>query len=73
MEWLPVLVPEQHSDLYLGHRVDLNATRLESVQALKAYFDWSLWAQLAIVGEPLDPWAFVSLQVQVSSVVADYL
>ena len=66
------MVPEQHSDLYLDHQVDLNATRLESVQALKVYFDWNLWVRLAIVGEPLDPWAVVSLQVQVSSVVADY-
>ena len=66
------MVPEQHSDLYLGRQVDLSAARLESVQALKAYFDWNLWAQLAIVEELLDPWAFVSFQVQVSSVVADY-
>ncbi len=43
------------------------------MQALKAYFDWSLSAQLAIVGELLDPWVFVSFQVQASSVVADYL
>ena len=42
------------------------------MQALRAYFDWSLWAQLAIVGELLGPWVFVSFQVQVSSVVADY-
>ena len=41
------------------------------MQVLKAYFDWNLWAQLAIVGELLGPWAFVSFQVQVSSVVAD--
>ena len=66
------MVPEQHSDLYLGHQVDLSATRLESVQALKAYFDWNLWDQLVIAEELLDPWVFVSCQVQVSSVVADY-
>lgn len=50
----------------------MSATRSESVQALKAYFDWNLWAQLAIVEELLDPWAFVSSQVQVLFVVADY-
>ena len=42
------------------------------MQALKAYFDWNLWAQLATVGELLDPWVLVSFQVQVSSVVVDY-
>ena len=42
------------------------------MEALKAYFDWNLWAQLAIAVELLDPSAFVSFQVQVSSVGADY-
>ena len=67
-----VWVPEQRSDLYLDRQVDSSVTRLEFVQALKAYFDWSLWAQSAIAGELLDPWAFALFQVQVSSGVADY-